>query len=253
MSTDQDLSIVETRDTSHNSVVTLRMNRPKVKNALGPGDVAALRNALLRLQTDAQVKLIFITGTDEAFTGGADINELNDLSGDAMLAFIETQVDLLNHIVLSPKIIVAAVNGVSAGLGNHIIACCDLAFIKDTAVMHFTGASKALPSLLMGPLLMPMTIGLKRDKSLYLRGGKRTSQQAVDDGLCNERVDAADWQSHLDAIAAEFAGRSSATMAHNKYQLNQAAMQLIGASKLSGLAGAMALSQVSNISTGRVK
>ena len=253
MSDAQQTTVLETRDATHPSVVTLRLNRPHVKNALGPTEATALRNSLLRLQVDASVKLIFITGTDDAFTAGADINELNALSGDAMSAFIEIQVDLLNHIVLSPKIIVAAVNGVSAGLGNHIVACCDLAIIKETAALHFTGAAKALPSLLMGPLLMPMTIGLKRAKALYLRGGKLSSGQAVEDGLCNEAVAPAQWDSRLAQIASEFSTRNAATMAHNKYQLNQAAFQLVGASKLSGLAGAMSLSQVSNIPTGRLK
>ncbi len=246
-------TVLETRDPQHEGAVTLRINRPSVKNAVGPREVTRLRESLLRLQVDPTVRIIFLTGTGDTFTAGADINELNRLSGDAMSSFIETQVDLLNHIVLSPKIVVAAVNGVSAGLGNHIITCCDLAYIKDTAVLHFTGASKALPSLLMGPLLMPMTIGLKKAKSLYLRGGRRSAHEAVSEGLCNEAIAPADWQRHLDEIASEFTGRSASTMAHNKFQLNQSAFQLVGASKLSGLAGALSMSQATDIPTGRVK
>lgn len=246
-------AIIETRHPQHSAAVILRLNRPHKKNALRPQDIAVLRDKLLRLQIDPDTTVIIITGTGDAFTGGADINQLNELSGNAMNSFIEAQVDMLSHIVQTPKIIVAAVNGSSAGLGNHLTTCCDLALVRENAVFHFTGAAKAIPSLLMGTLLLPMTIGLKRAKGIYLRGGKLTAQQALDDGFCNQVVPAADWDKEIDAIAAEFSARDSTTMAHNKFQLNQGAYQMIGALKLSGLAGAMTLSQRSDMPAGKVK
>lgn len=252
MSDMSEATIVETRHPAFPSAVTLCMNRPQKKNALRPGDVERLGQRLAALQTDPNTKLIFITGTGDAFTAGADINELNALSGDALASFIELQVDLLSRIVMSPKIIVAAVNGVSSGFGNHLVACCDLAIIRERSVLHFTGAAKGLPSLLMGTLVMPMTIGLKRAKALYLRGGELTAYQAVADGLCNYSVSAGEWDAELDKLAAEFAERSSATMAHNKFQLNQGAFQMLGALKLSGLAGAAALSPRDGIPPGRL-
>ena len=245
-------TIVRTDHPQHAGVVTLSINRPGKKNALRLEDVAALDEFLAALQVDPSVKLVIITGTAGAFCAGADINELNALSGDALGAFIEQQVDLLSRIMMSPKIIVAAVNGACSGLGNHLVACCDLAIIEENAVMHFTGASKAVPSLLLGTLIMPMTIGLKRAKALYLRGGKLTARQAVADGLCNSVVAPARWQTELDQLAAEFSGRSNATMAHNKFQLNQGAYQMLGALKLSGLAGAAALSSRDDIPAGRI-
>lgn len=183
-----EVTIIETRHPRFPSAVTLRMNRPQKKNAMRPADSADLGRRLAALQTDPDTRLIFITGTGDAFTAGADINELNTLSGDALASFIEMQVDLLSRIVMSPKIIIAAVNGACSGFGKHVVTCCDLAFIHERSVMHFTGAAKGLPSLLMGTLIMPMTIGLKRAKSLYLRGGKLTARQAVADGLCNYSV-----------------------------------------------------------------
>ena len=99
---------------------------------------------------------------------------------------------------------------------------------------------------------MPMMVGLKRAKSIYLRGGKITAEQAVSDGFCNATVPAADWDRTLAELAVEFAARDAQTMAHNKFQLNQSALQLIGASRLSMLAGAAALSAATSIPTGRL-
>ena len=248
----EEKTIIEFRHPLYNSAVILKLNRPKVKNAMRPKDIHLLRDSLHRLQIDPETHIIIITGTEDAFTSGADINSLNELTGIEMNAFIDAQVDMLSQIILSPKIIIAAINGVTAGLGNHLVTCCDLAIAHEDAVFHFTGASKAIPSLLMGTLLLPMTIGLKRAKAIYLRGGKIDAQQAFDYGLCNQIVSNKNWDTEIDNIAAEFNERNSSTMSHNKFQLNQGAYQMLGALKLSGLAGAVTLSQRTNISTGKV-
>ncbi|MCO5089579.1 enoyl-CoA hydratase/isomerase family protein [Bosea sp. (in: a-proteobacteria)] len=235
------------------SAAIIRLHRPQTRNALRPQDARRLNELLMQVQHDPAIKLVFITGSEGAFTGGADINAINELSGPELSAFVELQVDLLTRIVAMPKIVVAAVNGVTAGLGNHISICADLCFAVDTASFNFTGAAKGLPSLLYGTLMLPMTIGLKRAKAIYLRGGKITAREAVEYGFCNEAVAPADWDATLAALAEEFAPRNPMTLAHNKYQLNQAALQLAGAAKLSGLAGSAALSTATDIPTGRVR
>lgn len=234
------------------ATVTLRIDRPKVKNALRPQDVRALNQHLLDAQSDPRIKLIFITGTDTTFCAGADINYINALSGDELSAFLDSQSELLTRIITMPKIVIAAVNGTTAGIGNHIAVCCDLCVAAQDAVFHFTGASRALPSLLLGTLIMPMMVGLKRAKAIYLRGGTIPADRAVEYGFCNFTIPAEAWERELAALAVEFAARDAATMAHNKYQLNQVAYQMIGPLRLSTLAGAASLSGATAIPTGKL-
>jgi len=47
------------------------------------------------------------------------------------------------------------------------------------ATFNFTGAAKALPSLLFGTLMLPLTIGMKHAKAIYLRGGKVTANRRL--------------------------------------------------------------------------
>jgi enoyl-CoA hydratase/carnithine racemase len=232
--------------------VTIRIHRPRVKNALRPEDVRDLDGHLRDAQADPGIRLVIITGTGSTFCAGADINYINALSGPELASFIDTQAEVLSRIVTMPKIVVAAVNGTTAGMGNHIAICADLCVAAEGAVFHFTGASRALPSLLMGTLLMPMMVGMKRAKSLYLRGGKLDAERAVDIGFCNHTVSVDTWERSLDELAVEFNARDPATMAHNKYQLNQSAYQMIGALRLSTLAGAANLSGATSIPTGRI-
>lgn len=232
------------------SAVVIQLERPKVRNALRTQEMRRLNAYMSECSADPAIKTIFITGSGVAFTGGADINYINGLSGDALAAFIDQQVEFLISIVSTPKIVIAAVNGVTAGMGNHIAICSDLCIARTEASFNFTGAAKGLPSLLLGTLMLPLTIGMKRAKAIYLRGGKVTAEQAVNYGFCNETVSESGWDKAIENLAAEFAERSPMTMAHNKYQLNQPILQLIGAAKLSGLAGSASLSSATAIPTG---
>ena len=119
-------------------------------------------------------------------------------------------------------------------------------------MFHFTGIAKAIPSPMLGTLLLPMSIGLKRAKALYLRGGRYTPEQVLADGFCNAVVDDERWDEALQTLAEEFCGRSQQVVALNKHLLNQGAMQMLGAVRLSGIAGAGLLSAETNLATGRV-
>jgi enoyl-CoA hydratase len=233
--------------------VTIRFNRPHVKNALAPADLLLANSHLLDCQYDPAVKVIFLTGTGDAFCSGFDLKALNGLSAEARPHALDTATELMTRIVTSPKIIVAAINGASAGLGNHIALCSDLCIAREGAVFHFTGASKGIPSMQYGALLLPMIIGLKRAKALLLRGGRITAVQAETLGICNEVIDAAKWDDEIAAIAAEFSGRNLATMTQNKFQMNQFAFQMMGALKLSALAGGVHMADTAEFTPGRVK
>lgn len=245
--------IVETRYEKYPQAVTLRLNRPEKKNSLPHAALDHLSERLAFLHTDVDTRVIILTGTGAAFTSGQDINDINNMSGPKLAALFERDIDILSRIVSMPKIVIAAVNGASAGMGNHFAICADLCVVKKGVTFHFTGAAKAIPALLLGTSLLPLTVGLKRAKAIYLRGGQYPAERALADGFCNEVIDEGEWDAALEGLAAEFCARNPQTMAHNKYQLNQHVLQMLASVKLSGLAGAGYLSEISTVPTGRVK
>jgi len=100
------------------SAAIIRLDRPKVRNALRSQEMRRLNGYMSDCSADPAIKTIVITGPAAPFTGGADINEINKLSGDALAAFISQQVEFLISIVSTPKIVIAAVNGATAGMGK---------------------------------------------------------------------------------------------------------------------------------------
>lgn len=233
-------------------LATLRFDRPRFRNALDVAGIRRFGECLDACRSDPAIRAVILTGTGEAFCSGADINVLNALSGEALAAYLEGWTEALVRIVTLPKVVVAAVNGPCAGAGNHIMLCSDLAFVSTQAAFHFTGPSKGIPSMEFCALLMPMTIGLKRAKGILLRGGRIDAAQAVELGLCNAAWSPEEWDRELEALSAELASRRSETLANNKYILNQAAFDMIGAVKLSTIAGGMYLSGQTALRTGRV-
>lgn len=253
MSKPRATSIVETRIGPSDGAVVLRINRPQKRNAIAHADMVYLAARLAEHQHDASVRAIVITGTGDAFTSGQDVNDINALPGAPLAALFELDIDILTRIVMMPKIVIAAVNGVSAGFGNHLAVCSDICLVKQSAKFHFTGVSKSIPSPMLGTLLLPLAIGTKRAKSLYLRGGVYLPEAALHDGFCNEVVEDSEWDAQVERVAAEFCTRDPQVLALNKYLLNQAVMDRLGAVKLSGIAGANMLGDKTALPTGRAK
>lgn len=232
--------------------VTLRINRPEVRNALGRRELRLLNAHLMDCQFDSSVRVIFLTGAGEAFCSGADLKARNDRDSGETQSISDLSTEVTTRIVTMPKIVIVAMNGAAAGMGCHIAICSDLCLASTTANFHFTGATKGIPSQQFGALILPLTIGLKRAKGILLRGGRLSARRALDLGLINELVEPDAWEATLQDWAATLVKADPRVMAHNKFQMNQLAFQQIGALKLSTLAGAAYHASVSHLPSGRV-
>ncbi len=56
--------------------VTLRMNRPQVKNALNPEMLCRMADAWEMVNKEDGVRVVILTGNDDAFCAGADLDQL---------------------------------------------------------------------------------------------------------------------------------------------------------------------------------
>lgn len=110
----------------------LTMNRPEVFNALTPAmadEVAALTEQAVARD---DVRVVVVTGTGAAFSTGADIS-----GEDAHEHFDVTALDRANRIIRAivalDKPVVAAVNGIAAGVGCSAALAADIVVAKESA------------------------------------------------------------------------------------------------------------------------
>jgi enoyl-CoA hydratase len=164
------------------SIATLTIDRPAVKNALDLETVTALGAALHKLAADEAVGVLIVTGAGEAaFVSGADINDIRARGRDEGLAAINSS--LFTEIERFPRPTIAAINGYALGGGCELALACDIRIAADTAkfgqpelglgIIPGAGATQRLPRI----------VGMGRAKHLILTGEIIDAKQALEYGL----------------------------------------------------------------------
>jgi enoyl-CoA hydratase len=164
------------------SIATLTIDRPEVKNALDLETVQACHRALDELEARADAGVVIITGAGESsFVSGADINDIRARGRDEGLAAINSS--LFAHVERFPRPTIAAVNGYALGGGCELALSCDLRVASETAkfgqpelglgIIPGAGATQRLPRI----------VGMGRAKHLVLTGEIIDAKQALEIGL----------------------------------------------------------------------
>ncbi|MEO9323173.1 enoyl-CoA hydratase-related protein [Nocardioides sp. C4-1] len=113
-------------------VLTLTMDRPAVLNAMTGEMNLALSQQLERAASDDDVRVVVVTGAGDAFGTGADIG-----GTDAHERFdaqaMEATTRLVRAVVGCDKPVVAAVNGIAAGVSASLALACDVIVVRHSA------------------------------------------------------------------------------------------------------------------------
>ena len=191
------------------AVAVLTINRPKVLNALNTATVEELHQAVLALKHDPQVRVVVITGAGEkAFVAGADINELatkGSVQGQEFALRGQRVFDLLENL---GKPVIAAINGFALGGGCELAMACAFRIAADTARLGQPEINLGLIPGYGGTQRLPRLVGKSVALDLLLTGRQLTAQEALQIGLVNRVVPAANLQVEARRLAAELATKA---------------------------------------------
>lgn len=112
----------------------LTRDDPERLNAFKVADYRALRLAIAQSAGDPEVRVIVVTGTDRAFSAGADRSLLNatapaeerSAAGEEFARFLSTLADC-------EKPLIAAVNGLAVGIGVTMLLYFDFVLAAESA------------------------------------------------------------------------------------------------------------------------
>src|SRR5262250_3076059 len=174
-------------------VATITLNRPDTLNALTFEIYAQLRDLMVELRRDDQVKVVIITGAGKAFCAGGDVYKIigelfqRDMKGH--LEFARMTGALIQNMRSLDKPIIAAVNGIAAGAGAVIALASDLRIASEKATFAFLFTRVGLTGADMGAAyLLPRVIGQGRATELLLFGDTIDAATADRYGLVNKVV-----------------------------------------------------------------
>jgi enoyl-CoA hydratase/carnithine racemase len=185
------------------AIATITFNRPEKLNASTMRMAAEVRHAFLRADKDAAVRVIIVTGAGKGYCAGADMGMLQSLQGvgrreelGAGDIPVEEPDASLPPAFRGPytyplglrKPVIAAVNGVAAGLGLTYMLYYDMRIASDRARFGTVFARRGLVAEHGSAWLLPRLVGMANACDLLFSGRLVNAEEALHMGLVNRVV-----------------------------------------------------------------
>ena len=194
------------------AIVTL--NRPKVLNALNSETISELDSAFADLGADSAIRVVLLRGGGgRAFAAGADIRELEALSGEEGRAFALRGQAVFRRIETLGKPVIACIQGFALGGGCELALACTLRLAADDARMGQPEVRLGVIPGYGGSQRLPRLVGRGVGLKLLLSGTIIDAQEALRIGLVDEVVPAADLMARAEALAMEIAASAPLALA----------------------------------------
>jgi 2-(1,2-epoxy-1,2-dihydrophenyl)acetyl-CoA isomerase len=199
-----DTVLLELRD----GVATVTLNRPEGANAL---DLAMGRDLLavaLRVEADAAVRAVVVTGAGKHFCFGGDLRGMAD-RGAAVGGYLNELTTCI-HAAIScftrmRAPVIAAVNGTAAGGGVGLVCMTDLAIAGRGSRFSLAYTGVGLAPDCSTSFLLPRIVGRRRALELFLTNRVLAADEALEWGLVNQVVEDAEVLATAQALAEKFA------------------------------------------------
>ncbi len=176
--------IVETED----GIAIVKINRPKVLNAVNKETLLELENAMHELNEDTKIRVIIITGEGKSFISGSDISRLKEFGPLEAREYSKLGHRVLDYIENMSKPVIAAINGYALGSGCELAMACDIRIAAENAKIGQPEVKLGVIPGHAGTQRLPKLVGIAKAKELIFTGDMITAQEAKDIGLVNKVV-----------------------------------------------------------------
>ncbi len=187
-------------------VAHIQLNRPKELNALNLELMLEIKEALLSLDADPNVRAIVVSGNDRAFAAGADIKQMAGRTAIDMLSI--DQFTTWDSIRKTKKPLIAAVSGFALGGGCELAMICDMIIASETAQFGQPEINIGVMPGAGGTQRLTRIVGKNKAMELVLTGKFISAEEAKAYGLVNKIVPVEFFLSEAIALASEIASKS---------------------------------------------
>ncbi len=158
----------------------LLLSRPDQRNALVPGMVAALTDAM---RADGDAVVLLSSADPRAFCAGADLG----LPGTGRAAVSDLLYECYEHMITRPGPVIASLGGPAVGGGAQLAAAADLRIAGPAARLRWTGPPGG--GLAVGAWILPDLVGRGAALELAMTGRWVGAAEALALGLVHRVED----------------------------------------------------------------
>ncbi|KFY42752.1 hypothetical protein V494_02270 [Pseudogymnoascus sp. VKM F-4513 (FW-928)] len=206
---------------NHGIVALVTYNRPQSGNSLHPKMLAELVAALKWIHSNPAIRIMIQSGTGTFFNTGMEL-----VDGDGMSFAQGSDFHELNRImILSDKILIAAVNGPAAGYGVSSLALYDLVYSVPDAYFFTPFVKWGMAAEAASSFSFPGLMGHQKAASLFLAGDRITAQEGEQIGLISKILPREQFLAQVIQIAARIAQSAPASLRATKEQMRQPVRQ----------------------------
>lgn len=204
-------------------VVRVEMARPEVFNAFDERMIGELAQAFTELGADPAARVIVLSGRGKAFSAGADLQWMqraSQASEEWNLEDARRFAAMLDAIASCPRPTIARVHGVALGGGVGLACACDMAVASCDARFAASEARFGILPAVISPYLVN-AVGKRHALRLALTASRIDAQAALQMGLVQYVVEAAELDAAVDAIVADLLANGPQALAEIKTLFRQ--------------------------------
>jgi methylglutaconyl-CoA hydratase len=168
-------------------VARITLNRPEVHNAFTAAMIRELRDAVRCAASDAEVRVVVLTGTGTSFCAGADLNWMREIifaSYEQNYAESLAVAEFHEELYSLPKPTIARVNGTAIGGGTGFLSACDIVVASSEAKFGLSEVKLGLVPAAISPYVV-RRIGESQARRYFLTGERIDARRAQEIGLVN--------------------------------------------------------------------
>ncbi len=195
-------------------VAVVRINRPKVLNALNLELMQDLAGLMEQYDADDSIRVILLAGSQRAWAAGADIGDM----ATATRADMESrdQFAQWNRIKSVRKPIVAAVSGFALGGGCELMMHCDVVVCSETARIGQPEINIGVMPGAGGTQRLTRAVGKAVAMDIVLSGRFLSAKEAMLFGLVSRVVPKEHWFNEAMNVARTIAAKAPISLRHAK-------------------------------------
>jgi 2-(1,2-epoxy-1,2-dihydrophenyl)acetyl-CoA isomerase len=189
------------------AIATLTLNRPDALNTLDFPLMDALIDAAADVAADDTLRVVVLRGAGRHFMAGGDLRTFaaelakppaqRDIDFRRVIGRLHSAIENFHRM---PHPVVGQVHGAVAGFGLSLMNACDLVVAADDAYFASAYRNIALTPDGGGSWALPRIVGMRRAMEIMLLGERFDARRALELGLVNRVVPAAELERAVAAV-----------------------------------------------------